>query len=454
MSLHSLKSLHTLEHGTPVHVAGWVRTTRQSRSILFIEIHDGSQFATTQCVIDADHSQYSVISKLTIGSSVRIHGQLKTGLTGKHKHEIAIDTIIVEGMADSDYPLQKKRHSFEFLRTIPHLRPRSNTFYAVFKTRSILTQGMHKYLESQDVTYIQAPAITTTDAEGGGDVFRISTLDPTQPHQDFKDDIFKQEAFLNVTGQIHIEPFIQAFQRVYTFGPSFRAEKSNTSRHVSEFWQVEPELAYVDLVGLMDFIESMSNAMIQYVLDHASEELAFFDEFIEKGLIKKLQQTVSEPYGRISYSQAIQLLVDTDHAFTVNPTWETGIQSEHEHYLTDVIFKKPVFVTDYPKDQKAFYMKLNDDQVTVAATDLLFPKIGEIVGASERETRLDVLQERIKAHDLDEQLYTWYLDTRRYGTVEHSGFGLGIERFMRYITGMDNIRDVIPYPRTPGSADF
>ncbi|QIK69305.1 asparagine--tRNA ligase [Erysipelothrix sp. HDW6C] len=455
MKVQTLKAIqHSGHDQDTVHTAGWIRTIRKSKNVSFFELHDGTQLSTTQCVVDNTSALSQVVDTLTLGSCVRLTGILKTGLDGKHHMEIHVKDLWVEGIADDDFPLQKKRHSFEYLRTIPHLRARTNTFNAVFRTRSILTRAIQNFLYDHDFVYIQAPAITTTDAEGGGEVFRITTLNPEKDHQHFADDFFKKTAYLSVTGQLNLEPFITGFRNVYTFGPSFRAEKSNTSRHVAEFWQVEPEMAFVGLEEMMDIIEAMTKYIITFTLKHAPDEMVFFDTFIEKGVLEKLHATVQEPYARITYTEAISRLEEHADCFKVPTTWEGGLLSEHEHFLTDVIYKKPVFVTDYPKEQKAFYMLVNDDQKTVGATDLLFPKIGEVVGASERESRHDVLKQRILECGLDLDTYQWYLDTRRFGTCQHSGFGIGIERLLRYITGMENIRDVIAYPRTPGSAEF
>lgn len=454
MRVQTLKSISKIEEpGVEVYTAGWVRTVRKSKNVGFIELHDGTQLSTTQCVVDKNSPFFESLGTLTLGSCVRIQGVVQIPINRKQSVEILVSNIEIEGLADADYPLQKKRHSFEYLRTVPHLRARTNTFNAVFRTRSILTQGMQSFLHENDFTYIQSPAITTTDAEGGEEVFRISTLDAEKEKQSYDEDFFHKPAYLSVTGQLNLEPFIHAFRNVYTFGPSFRAEKSNTSRHVAEFWQIEPEMAFVGLDEIIEVIESMIKSTISYTLEHARDEIVFFDTYIEAGLIDKLNKTIQEPFAKISYKEAIAMLEPYHDKFKIIPTWESGLYSEHEHFLTDVIFGKPVFVTHYPKEQKAFYMLVEEDG-TVGATDLLFPGIGEVVGASEREYRYEVLKERIVECGLDLSEYQWYLDTRRFGTCQHSGFGIGLERLMRYITGMENIRDVIAYPRTPGNAEF
>lgn len=444
MKVHTLKEIKRIaDTGQPstVEAGGWIKTIRKSKHVGFIEITDGTILASTQIVIEGKTEAFKLLDILTAGSCIQVTGTLVTGLKGKQNYEILAQDITIHGIA-KDYPLQKKEQGYEFLRTLPSLRARTQTFNAVFRLRSILTDGLLEYLRLHDFIRIQTPTLTTTDGEGAGDVFQVQTDDETP--------FFNTDTYLTVTGQLHLEPFIGSYRNIFTFGPSYRAEKSHTSRHVAEFWQLEPEMAFVDLNDLIDTIESLTKYGIQYCLDNASEELKFLDSTIEEGLIKKLEDSLASPYQRISYTQAIQ---DCMSSFP-DLTWEEGLQSEHERYLTDVVYQKPVFVTDYPIEQKAFYMRLNDDGKTVGATDLLFPKIGEIVGASVREERYDMLEKQLHTHGLDIKEYQWYLDTRKYGTVPHGGFGIGIERLMRYISGMDNIRDVIAYPRTPGSIRF
>ena len=443
-----------------VYLGGWVRTSRLSKNVGFIELIDGTIQRTLQIVFDDKLKNFEEISKITVGSCLRIEGTIVLSPNEKQKYEIQAKKIEVEGLADQSYPLQKKRHSYEYLRTLPHLRARTNLFSAIFRVRSTLNFAIHKYLNENGFVYIPTPCITTSDCEGAGEVFKITTVDfdniPLNEEKKFDvtQDFFGKPAYMTVSGQLNVEPFCMAYRKVYTFGPCFRAENSNTTRHVAEFWQVEPEMAFADLDDLIETIEGLSKYIIKYVLDNCKLELQLFDEFIEPGLIKKLENVVNSDFARINYKEAMKILKQSKKEFSVPVDAEGGIQTEHERYLADEYFKKPVFVTDYPKGIKAFYMKVNDDGETVAATDLLFPGLGEIVGASEREARYDVLVARIKEMGLNVEDYNWYCDLRRFGTCTHSGFGMGIERMMRFITGMENIRDVIPYPRAPKYAEF
>jgi asparaginyl-tRNA synthetase len=446
--------------GQDVKLAGWARTTRASKNFGFIELNDGTAFRNVQIVFDSGLENFDQISGTPTGSSLIVEGTLVATPAAQQPFEVRAASITIHGLSDSSYPLQKKRHSLEYLRTIAHLRPRTNTFSAVFRVRSLMTYAIHKYLNENGFVYVATPCITTSDCEGAGETFRVTTLDIDNPPRtedgkvDYTKDFFGRESFMTVSGQLNLEPFAHAFRKVYTFGPSFRAENSNTPRHVAEFWQVEPEIAFCDLEGVMDVAEEMSKYVISYVLENAPDEMAFFDRLIEKGVIEKLEKVVSSEYARVRYNEAVRLLQDSGAKFDISPAWGGGIQTEHERYLCEHIFKRPVFVTDYPKEIKAFYMRQNDDQKTVAATDLLFPGIGEVVGGSQREERYEKLLSRIEEMGLNKEEYWWYLDLRKYGTCIHSGFGMGTERLLRFITGMDNIRDVIPYPRTPRSAEF
>lgn len=443
-----------------VTIAGWVRTIRASKDFGFIELNDGTCQKNIQVVFDRSLENFDAVEKQNVSACLIVEGDVVLTPSARQPLEIKATNIIIHGTSEPDFPIQKKKHSFEYLRTVAHLRPRTNTFTAVFRVRSVLTYAVHRFLQENGFVYIATPCVTASDCEGAGEVFRISTMDMENPPRredgsvDWSKDFFGKEAFMTVSGQLNVEPFCWGFRKVYTFGPCFRAENSNTPRHAAEFWQVEPEMAFADLNELMDTIEALSKYVIRYALENCPDELAFFDQFIEKGLLEKLHRTVESDFARVSYREALKILNESGIAFDIAPEWGTGIQTEHEKYLADEVFKRPVFVTDYPKECKSFYMRLNDDNETVAATDLLFPGLGEIVGSSQREERYDVLIQRIHELGLKEEDYAWYLDLRRYGTCQHSGFGMGIERMMRYITGMENIRDVIPYPRTPNSAEF
>ena len=444
-----------------VKISGWIRTLRASNAFGFIEINDGSFFKNVQVVFDsAKVSNFKEVSKLPISSSISVIGTLVETPDSKQPFEIQADEVIVEGLSDADYPLQKKRHTFEYLRTIAHLRPRSNAFSAVFRVRSVAAYAIHKFFQEQGFVYTHTPIITGSDCEGAGEMFRLTTLDLNNVPKtddgkvDFKNDFFGKETNLTVSGQLNAECYALAFRNVYTFGPTFRAENSNTARHAAEFWMIEPEIAFADLIDDMNLAEAMLKYVIDYVMKECPEELQFFNQFIDKGLLDRLNHVVSSDFGRVTYTDAVKMLQDSGKKFDYDVEWGIDLQTEHERYLTEEIFKKPVFVTDYPKDIKAFYMRLNDDGKTVAATDCLVPGIGEIIGGSQREERLDVLKARMKELNLNEEDYWWYLELRKYGGTKHSGFGLGFERLIMYITGMSNIRDVIPFPRTTGSSEF
>lgn len=444
-----------------VKISGWIRTLRASNAFGFIEINDGSFFKNVQVVFDsAKISNFKEVSKLPISSSISVIGTLVETPDSKQPFEIQADEVIVEGLSDADYPLQKKRHTFEYLRTIAHLRPRSNAFSAVFRVRSVAAYAIHKFFQEQGFVYTHTPIITGSDCEGAGEMFRLTTLDLNNVPKtddgkvDFKNDFFGKETNLTVSGQLNAECYALAFRNVYTFGPTFRAENSNTARHAAEFWMIEPEIAFADLIDDMNLAEAMLKYVIDYVMKECPEELQFFNQFIDKGLLDRLNHVVSSDFGRVTYTDAVKMLQDSGKKFDYDVEWGIDLQTEHERYLTEEIFKKPVFVTDYPKDIKAFYMRLNDDGKTVAATDCLVPGIGEIIGGSQREERLDVLKARMKELNLNEEDYWWYLELRKYGGTKHSGFGLGFERLIMYITGMSNIRDVIPFPRTTGSSEF
>ena len=463
MKVKSIKEVYEIaEEGKlgEVVLGGWVRTSRLSGAIGFIELSDGTIQKTIQIVFDEKLPNFEEISKVTIGSCLIITGDIVLSPNAGQKYEIQAKKIEIEGLADQSFPLQKKRHSLEYLRTLPHLRARTNLFSAVFRVRSVLNYAVHKYLYDNGFVYVPTPCITTSDCEGAGEVFRITTVDfdnlplNEEGKFDVTQDFFGKPAYMTVSGQLNVEPFAMAYRKVYTFGPCFRAENSNTTRHVAEFWQVEPEMAFADLDDLIETIQGLSKYIIKYVLDNCQLELQLFDQFVEPGLIKKLENVANANFARITYKEAMELLKKSGKKFSVPVDVEGGIQTEHERYLADEYFGKPVFVTDYPKDIKAFYMKVNDDGETVAATDLLFPGLGEIVGASEREARYDVLLNRIKEMGLNPDDYSWYLDLRKFGTCTHSGFGMGLERMMRYLTGVENIRDVIPYPRAPKYAEF
>ena len=447
--------------GQEITVGGWVRTSRGSNRFGFIELNDGSFFKSLQVVCEADELEnFEEIIKAPIASALEVTGTFVLTPEAKQPFELkATEARIIAG-SEADYPLQKKRHSMEFLREIAHLRPRSNTFSAVFRVRSLVAYALHKFFQENGFVYVHTPVITASDAEGAGEMFQVTTLDLEDLPRgedgaiDYTRDFFGKHTGLTVSGQLEGEAFALAFRDIYTFGPTFRAENSNTARHASEFWMIEPEMAFTDLEGNMDVAEAMIKYVIRYVLEEAPEEMEFFGRFIDKGLLERLDNIVNSDFERITYTEAVERLEKSGEKFQYPVKWGIDLQTEHERYLTEKIFKKPVFVTDYPKDIKAFYMRLNDDGKTVAACDLLVPGVGEIIGGSQREERYDLLKERIEAMGMTEEDYWWYMDLRKYGGVVHSGFGLGFERIIMYITGMSNIRDVLPFPRTPGTAEF
>ncbi len=447
--------------GKTVHVAGWMRTSRISKKFGFIELNDGSFFKNIQVVLDEEKlDNFKELSKLPISSSLLIEGELVKVDNPKNPIEIQATKIEIEGVSDSSYPLQKKRHTLEYLRTIAHLRPRSNTFSAVFRVRSVVAYAIHKFFQERNFVYAHTPLITGSDAEGAGEMFRITTLDMKNPPLtedgkiDYSQDFFGKETNLTVSGQLNGEIMALAFRNIYTFGPTFRAENSYTARHASEFWMVEPEIVFADLEDNMDLAEDMIKYIITYVLENCPEEMEFFNKFMDKGLLERLNKLVNSEFVRITYTKAVELLQESGHKFDYPVEWGCDLQTEHERYITEQIYKAPVFVTDYPKDIKAFYMRMNDDGKTVRAMDLLVPGVGEIIGGSQREERYDVLMSKIKEMGLKEEDYWWYLELRKFGTATHSGFGLGFERIIMYLTGVSNIRDVIPFPRTPKNADF
>lgn len=441
-------------------VSGWIRTIRDSKSFGFIELNDGTFFSNMQIVFDADKIEnYKEVASLNVGASITVTGTVVSTPELKQPFEIHALGIVIDGVSSGDYPLQKKRHSLEYLRTIAHLRPRSNTFSAVFRVRSLVAYAIHSFFNERGFVYVHTPIITGSDCEGAGEMFRVTTLDmnnvPMVDNKtDFSQDFFKKSTNLTVSGQLNVETFCMAFKKVYTFGPTFRAENSNTARHAAEFWMIEPEIAFADLNDDMKLAEDMLKYIINYVLKNAPEEMNFFNSFIDKTLLERLNTIVNSDFGRVTYTEAVEILEKSGKQFDYPVKWGIDLQTEHERYLTEEVFKKPIFVTDYPKEIKAFYMRLNDDGKTVAAMDCLVPGVGEIIGGSQREERLDVLQQRMKELGLSEEDYSFYLDTRRYGTNKHAGFGLGFERAIMYLTGMSNIRDVLPFPRTVGTAEY
>ncbi len=441
-------------------ISGWVRTLRSSNAFGFIELNDGSFFKNIQIVFDTNLDNFKEISKLAISSTISVTGTLVETPNAKQPFEIQATKIILEGNSDSDYPLQKKRHTFEYLRTIAHLRPRSNVFSAVFRVRSVAAYAIHKFFQDQDFVYTHTPILTGSDCEGAGEMFKVTTLPlnntPLTENGaiDYSKDFFGKETNLTVSGQLNGECYALAFRNIYTFGPTFRAENSNTARHAAEFWMVEPEIAFADLSDDMELAENMLKYVMQYVIDNCPEEMDFFNQFVDKGLLDRLNHVISANFGKVTYTEAVEILKNCGRKFEYDVEWGIDLQTEHERYLTEEHFKKPVFVTDYPKDIKAFYMRINDDNKTVAACDCLVPGIGEIIGGSQREERLDVLKSRMKELNLNEEDYWWYLELRKYGETKHAGFGLGFERLIMYLTGITNIRDVIPFPRTTGQSEF
>ena len=444
-----------------IEINGWVRTIRDSKALGFIELNDGTFFKNLQIVFeDGVVDNFRDVCKITAGSGISCKGKLILTPDAKQPFEVHAKTITVEGDCPSDYPLQKKRHSNEYLRTIAHLRPRTNTYSAVFRIRSAVAYAIHKFFQEQNFVYVHTPIITGSDAEGAGEMFRVTTLDldnipRTEDGKiDFSEDFFGKSTNLTVSGQLEGEIFALAFRNIYTFGPTFRAENSYTARHASEFWMIEPEMAFCDLKGDMEVMEAMVKYIISYVLENAPEEMAFFNQFVDKGLLDRLHHILESDFGHVTYTEAVDLLKKSGKEFQYPVEWGIDLQTEHERYLTEEIFKKPIFVTDYPKDIKAFYMRVNDDNRTVAACDCLVPGVGEIIGGSQREERLDVLEARMEELGLNKEDYWWYLNLRKFGGVEHSGFGLGFERMIMYLTGIQNIRDVQPFPRTPKNAEF
>lgn len=446
--------------GKEIKISGWVRTIRDSKNFGFIEVNDGSFFQNVQVVIDDSLENFKEITKFPISSSIEVVGSLVETQGTKQSFEIKATSITLLGQSHSDYPLQKKRHTVEYLRSIAHLRPRSNLFSAVFRVRSLAAYAVHKFFNEKNFVYVHTPIITGSDCEGAGEMFRLTTLDllnmPTtdEGKVDFSNDFFGKEANLTVSGQLNGEAYALAFRNIYTFGPTFRAENSNTARHAAEFWMIEPEISFADLNDDMELAEEMIKYIISYCLENAPEEMAFFNSFVDKGLFERLENVVSSDFAKITYTEAIDILLKSGEKFEYPVEWGIDLQTEHERYITEKVYKKPVFVSDYPKDIKAFYMRMNDDNKTVAAMDLLVPGVGEIIGGSQREERLERLEARIEELGLNKEDYWWYLELRKYGETKHSGFGLGFERIIMYMTGVSNIRDVIPFPRTTGQAEF
>ncbi|MDI9519212.1 MAG: asparagine--tRNA ligase [Erysipelotrichaceae bacterium] len=433
-----------------VEMQGWIRTNRHSKSIGFIELNDGTYFKNVQLVYDDSLKNFDEVSKYLTGTAIKVIGLFKKTPDAKQPFELEVKEIVLEGACDKSYPLQKKRHSFEYLREIGHLRVRTNTFNAVFRVRSVLSMAIHEFFQSQGFIYVHAPIITGNDAEGAGEVFTVTTRSDDKYDQDF----FGKRASLTVSGQLQAEAYALAFRDVYTFGPTFRAENSNTTTHASEFWMIEPEIAFADLEDVMNLIEDMVKYCIEYVMNECEEEMNFFNSFIDKTLLERLNKVKNSKFERLSYTKAIEILEKADVKFENKISWGKDLNTEHERYLCEKVINGPVFITDYPKDIKAFYMRLNDDGKTVAACDLLVPYVGELVGGSQREERLDYLIKRMEEMGIHREGLEWYLDLRRYGGCKHAGFGLGFERFMMYITGMQNIRDVVPFARTPKNLMF
>lgn len=463
MNLITIREIYK-DHGThigrEVSIGGWVRSIRDSKAFGFIVVSDGSYFETLQIVYHDTLPNFDDISKLHVGAAIVVKGTLVATPEAKQPFEIQAADIAVEGPSASDYPLQKKRHSFEYLRTISHLRPRTNTFQAVFRVRSLIAYAIHQYFQERDFVYVHTPLITASDCEGAGEMFQVTTLDLDHVPKteagavDYSLDFFNKPAGLTVSGQLNGETYAMAFRNIYTFGPTFRAENSNTTRHAAEFWMIEPEIAFADLDDNMALAEGMLKYVIKFVLEHAPEEMEFFNQFVDKGLLDRLNGVLNSDFGHISYTEAVRVLEEHNEEFEYKVFWGCDLQTEHERYLTEEVFKKPVFVTDYPKDIKAFYMKMNEDGKTVAAMDCLVPGIGEIIGGSQREDNYQVLVARMEELGLNPEDYGFYLDLRKYGSTRHAGFGLGFERCVMYLTGMSNIRDVIPFPRTVNNCEL
>ncbi len=443
-----------------VTVGGWIRSIRDSKTFGFIVLNDGTYFQPLQVVYHDTMENFAEISKSNVGAALIVTGTLVLTPEAKQPFEIQADEVVVEGASASDYPLQKKRHSFEYLRTISHLRPRTNTFQAVFRVRSLIAYAIHQYFQEQNFVYVHTPLITGSDCEGAGEMFQVTTMDlndipkTEDGRVDFTQDFFGKPTNLTVSGQLNGETYAMAFKNIYTFGPTFRAENSNTTRHAAEFWMIEPEMAFADLQDDMKVAEGMLKYVIAYVLEHAPEEMAFFNQFVDKGLLDRLNGVLNSEFGHVTYTEAVDILMKNNDAFDYKVFWGCDLQTEHERYLTEQVFKRPVFVTDYPKEIKAFYMKLNPDGKTVAAMDCLVPGIGEIIGGSQREDNYDILLQRMDELGLNPEDYGFYLDLRKYGSVRHAGFGLGFERCVMYLTGMSNIRDVIPFPRTVNNCEL
>lgn len=443
-----------------VQISGWVRKIRSQKSFGFIELNDGSFFSGLQVVFEDSLENFDEISRVSIATSMYVTGTFVKSEGKGQSYEIKATSVEIFQKADLDYPLQNKRHTFEYLRTIAHLRPRTNAFSAVFRVRSIVAYAIHKFFQDQEFVYVHTPIITGSDAEGAGEMFRVTTLDLNNIPKtekgdiDYKEDFFAKETNLTVSGQLNVETYCAAFRNVYTFGPTFRAEYSNTTRHASEFWMIEPEIAFAALEANMDLAEEMVKYIIKYVMEKAPEEMEFFNKFVEKGLFDKLNNVLENDFARVTYTEAVDILLKSKQKFEFKVEWGIDLQSEHERFLAEKHFKRPVFVTDYPKDIKAFYMKLNEDGKTVRAMDLLAPGIGEIIGGSQREDNLEELERRMDEINLPKEDYKFYTDLRKYGSFPHSGYGLGFERILMYVTGMTNIRDVISFPRTPKSAEF
>ena len=463
MDLISVRELHkntAAYAGKKVSIGGWIKNLRASKNFGFLVLSDGTFFEPVQVVISDKMENFAAISKLNIGAAVLVGGTLVETPDAKQPFEIQAETVTVEGPSTPDYPVQPKRHTMEYLRTITHLRPRTNTFQAVFRVRSLAAYAIHKFFQERDFVYVHTPLITASDCEGAGEMFQVTTLDVGNPPRtddgqiDYSQDFFGKHTSLTVSGQLNGETFAQAFRNIYTFGPTFRAENSNTTRHAAEFWMIEPEIAFADLGDDMKLAEDMIKYIIAYVLEHAPEEMAFFNKFVDKELLARLDHVLTSDFGHITYTEAIEILEKHNDKFDYPVHWGSDLQTEHERYLTEVIFKRPVFVTDYPKEIKAFYMKLNPDGKTVAAMDCLVPGIGEIIGGSQREDNYDTLIARMNELGLDPKDYGFYLDLRKYGSTRHAGFGLGFERMVMYLTGIGNIRDVVPFPRTVNNCDI
>lgn len=463
MELTDIKALYRDREkyaGKKVTVGGWVRSNRDSKTFGFLVINDGTFFETLQVVYSDKLSNFTEAAKLGVGSAVIVTGLIVATPEAKQPFEMQAEEILVEGASTPDYPLQKKRHTFEYLRTITHLRPRTNTFQAVFRVRSVIAYAIHRFFQERGFVYVHTPIITASDCEGAGEMFQVTTLDMAAPPRnddgsiDYTKDFFNKPTNLTVSGQLNVETYAFAFKNVYTFGPTFRAENSNTTRHAAEFWMIEPEICFADLTDDMILAESMIKYIIRYTLEQCPEEMQFFNSFIDKGLLDRLNHVLNSDFGHVTYTEAIEILEKHNDEFDYKVSWGCDLQTEHERYLTEKEFQRPVFVTDYPKEIKAFYMKLNDDGKTVAAMDCLVPGIGEIIGGSQREDDLERLSKRMDELGLKKEDYQFYLDLRKYGTARHAGFGLGFERCVMYLTGMSNIRDVVPFPRTVGNCDL